>query len=100
MGAVRLGRVGAAAGLRAAIRSGGMALGTATAAAVTAVRLPIHLADDLTPAVAALASYQDGFLVAGIVALVAAVPSLVRCSPRAVTSGPRPAAQPAIGDAV
>ena len=97
MGAVRPGRVGTAAGLLATSRSLGMALGTATAAAVTALRLPIHLADHLTPAVAALASYQDGFLVAGIVALLAAVTSMVRGSARSVTSGARPAEQQAIG---
>src|SRR5439155_25668434 len=51
MGAVRPGRVGTAAGLRATSRNLGMALGTATAAAVTALRLPIHLADHLSPAV-------------------------------------------------
>src|SRR5438046_5904903 len=97
MGAVRPGRVGTAAGLLATSRSLGMALGTATAAAVTALRLPIHLADHLTPAVAALASYQDGILVAGIVALLAAVTSMVRGSARSVASGARPAEQQAIG---
>src|SRR5439155_1601139 len=52
MGAVRPGRVGTAAGLLATSRNLGMALGTATAAAVIALRLPVHLADQLSPTAA------------------------------------------------
>jgi len=77
--------------------SNGQLVALFDAAAVTALRLPIHLADHLTPAVAALAAYQDGFLVAGIVALLAAVTSMVRGSARSVASGARPAEQQAIG---
>src|SRR2546430_7422316 len=55
-------RSGTAAGLLATSRSLGMALGTATAAAVIALRLPAHLAEHAGATVATLASYQDGFL--------------------------------------
>src|SRR5207302_1198724 len=80
MGAAARPRIGTAAGLLATSRSLGMALGTATAAAVIALRMPAHLADHVGATVATLASYQDGFLVASAVALLAAVTSMVRGS--------------------
>jgi len=96
MGAVRAARVGTAAGLLATSRNLGMALGTSTAAAVIALRTPAHLAEHAGPQAAALASYQDGFLVAGTVALLAAVASMVRGS-AAETAPTRAAEQRAIG---
>src|SRR5438876_263361 len=72
MGAASRARMGTAAGLLATSRSLGMALGTATAAAVIALRMPAHLADHLGATVATLASYQDGFVVASAVAPLAA----------------------------
>lgn len=97
MGAVRAARVGTAAGLLATSRNLGMALGTATAAAVIALRTPAHLAQHAGPQAAALASYQDGFLVAGTVALLAAVTSMVRGSAAEATPKRRTAEQSAIG---
>jgi EmrB/QacA subfamily drug resistance transporter len=97
MGSVRPARMGTAAGLLATSRNLGMALGTASAAAVIAFRLPAHLADHAGPTAAALASYQDGFLVAGIVALLAAVTSMVRGSAAAAPHSSRAVEQQAIG---
>jgi len=97
MGAVRPARMGTAAGLLATSRNLGMALGTATAAAVIAFRLPAHLADHAGPTAAALASYQDGFLVAGVVALLAAVTSIVRGSAASAPQSSRAVEQQAIG---
>jgi EmrB/QacA subfamily drug resistance transporter len=97
MGAVRPARMGTAAGLLATSRNLGMALGTATAAAVIAFRLPAHLADHAGPTTAALASYQDGFLVAGVVALLAAVTSMVRGSAASAPRSSRAVEQQAIG---
>jgi len=97
MGAVRAGRVGTAAGLLATSRNLGMALGTATAAAVIALRLPAHLAAHLTPTAATLVSYQDGFLTAGAVALLAAMTSMVRGSARSAATARRQADQQAMG---
>jgi EmrB/QacA subfamily drug resistance transporter len=97
MGAVRPARMGTAAGLLATSRNLGMALGTATAAAVIAFRFPAHLADHAGPTAAALASYQDGFLVAGVVALLAAVTSMVRGSAASDTQSSRAVEQQAIG---
>ena len=74
-----------------------MALGTATAAAVIAFRLPAHLAEHSGPTAAALASYQDGFLVAGVVALLAAVTSMVRGSAASAPQSSRAAEQQATG---
>src|ERR1700674_5227292 len=97
MGAVRPARLGTAARLLATSRNLGMALGTATAAAVIAFRLPAHLADHAGPTAAALASYQDGFLVAGVVALLAAVTSIVRGSAASAPQSSRAVEQQAIG---
>jgi len=97
MGAVRAARVGTAAGLLATSRNLGMAFGTAVAAAVIALRTSAHLAEHAGPQAAALASYQDGFLVAGIVAVLAAVTSIVRGSAAEATPRPRAADQRAIG---
>ena len=97
MGAVRPGRVGTAAGLLATSRNLGMALGTATAAAVIALRLPVHLADHLSPTAATLVAYQDGFLTAGVVALLAAMTSMVRGSARSAATARRQADQQAMG---
>ena len=97
MGAVQPARMGTAAGLLATSRNLGMALGTATAAAVIAFRLPAHLAEHSGPTAAALASYQDGFLVAGVVALLAAVTSMVRGSAASARESLRAAEQQAIG---
>ena len=97
MGAVRPGRVGTAAGLLATSRNLGMALGTATAAAVIALRLPVHLADHLSPTAATLVAYQDGFLTAGVVALLAAMTSMVRGSARSAATATRPAEQQVMG---
>src|SRR2546423_14369545 len=80
MGAASRARMGTAAGLLATSRSLGMALGTATAAAVIALRMPAHLANHVGATVATLASYQDGFLVASAVAPPAALTSMVRGS--------------------
>src|SRR3984893_254141 len=97
MGAVRPARMGTAAGLLATSRNLGMALGPATAAAVIAFRLPAHLAEHAGPTAAALASYQDGFLVAGVVALLAAVTSMVRGSAASAPQSSRAVEQQAIG---
>jgi len=97
MGAVRPARMGTAAGLLATSRNLGMALGIATAAAVIALRVPAHLAAHAGPTAAALASYQDGFLVAGTVALLAAVTSMVRGSATSADRSPRPVEPQAIG---
>jgi len=97
MGAVRAARLGTAAGLLATSRNLGMAFGTAVAAAVIALRTSAHLAEHAGPQAAALASYQDGFLVAGIVAVLAAVTSIVRGSAAEATPRPRAADQRAIG---
>jgi EmrB/QacA subfamily drug resistance transporter len=97
MGAVRAARVGTAAGLLATSRNLGMALGTATAAAVIALRTPAYLAQHAGPQLAALASYQDGFLVAAAVALLAALTSMVRGSAAEAGATHRAAEQQAIG---
>jgi len=97
MGAVPMARIGTAAGLLATSRNLGMALGTATAAAVIALRLPAHLAEHAGPTVATLASYQDGFLVAGVVALLAALTSIVRGSTASASTTPTTVEQQAIG---
>jgi predicted MFS family arabinose efflux permease len=97
MGAASRARMGTAAGLLATSRSLGMALGTATAAAVIALRMPAHLAEHGGAMVATLASYQDGFLVAGGVALLAAMTSMVRGSAISVDRSARPAEPQAIG---
>ena len=97
MGAVRPGRVGTAAGLLATSRNLGMALGTATAAAVIALRLPVHLADHLSPTAATLVAYQDGFLTAGVIALLAAMTSMVRGSARSAATARRQAEQQVMG---
>ena len=57
----------------------------------------IHLAHHAGPQAAALTSYQDGFLVAGAVALLAAITSMVRGSAAEATATRRAAEQPAIG---
>jgi EmrB/QacA subfamily drug resistance transporter len=85
-------RSGTAAGALATSRNLGMALGIAVAGAVTAARLPTHLAEHLGPTPAAVAAYQDAFLAAAVVALLAAAASLVRprrnaAEPVAVRSG-------------
>jgi MFS family permease len=97
MGAVRASRVGTAAGLLATSRNLGMALGTATAAAVIALRTPTHLAQHVGSQVAALTSYQDGFLVAGAAALLAAITSMVRGSAAESSATHSTAEQRAIG---
>jgi EmrB/QacA subfamily drug resistance transporter len=97
MGAVRPSRVGTAAGLLATSRNLGMALGTSTAAAVIAFRVPAHLAQHAGPTMAALASYQDGFLVAAVVALLAAVTSMVRGSAASALKTASAAEQQATG---
>ncbi|MDQ6713894.1 MAG: MFS transporter [Candidatus Dormibacteraeota bacterium] len=97
MGAVSLERIGTAAGLLATSRNLGMALGTAMAAAVVALRLPAHLAQDAGPTVATLASYQDAFLVAGLVALLAALASVVRGSSASARTEPAAVERQAIG---
>src|SRR5438128_281480 len=97
MGAASRARMGTAAGLLATSRSLGMALGTATAAAVIALRLPAHLAAHLTPTAATLVSYQDGFLTAGAVALLAAMTSMVRGPARSAATARRQAEQQAMG---
>jgi len=61
------------------------------------VRTSAHLAEHAGPQAAALASYQDGFLVAGIVAVLAAVTSIVRGSAAEATPRPRAADRRAIG---
>lgn len=83
-------RSGTAAGALATSRNLGMALGIALAGAVTAARIPAHLADHLDPTRAAVAAYQDAFLVAALVALLAAGASVIRPSRRAAI---RPAAE-------
>src|SRR5213082_449598 len=97
MGAASRARMGTAAGLLATSRSLGMALGTATAAAVIALRLPAHLAEHAGATVAKLASYQDGFLVAGAVALLAAMTSMVRGSAASADRSSRAVEPQAIG---
>ncbi len=97
MGAASRARMGTAAGLLATSRSLGMALGTATAAAVIALRMPAHLADHLGATVATLASYQDGFVVASAVALLAATTSMVRGSAASANRSSRPVEPQAIG---
>jgi MFS family permease len=97
MGAVRAARVGTAAGLLATSRNLGMALGTATAAAVIAVRIPAYLAQHVGPTVATLASYQDGFLVAALVAILAAGTSIVRGSAGSAIETAKTVEQRAIG---
>jgi EmrB/QacA subfamily drug resistance transporter len=96
MGAVRENRVGTAAGLLATSRNLGMALGTTTAAAIIALRVPAHLAAHLGATIAALAAYQDAFVVAGAIALLAALTSAVRGSTVSASS-PRAVEQRAIG---
>lgn len=71
-------RSGTAAGALATSRNLGMALGIAAAGAVTAARIPAHLNEHLDPTHAAVAAYQDAFVVAAVVALLAAGTSLVR----------------------
>jgi EmrB/QacA subfamily drug resistance transporter len=71
-------RSGTAAGALATSRNLGMALGIALAGAITAGRIPAHLAEHLDPVRAAVASYQDAFIAAAIVGLLAAITSLVR----------------------
>lgn len=71
-------RSGTAAGALATSRNLGMALGIAMAAAVTAARVPAHLAEHLSASQAAVAAYEDAFLAAAVVALLAAAASLVR----------------------
>lgn len=71
-------RSGTAAGALATSRNLGMALGIAAAGAVTAARIPAHLSEHLDPTRAAVAAYQDAFVVAAVVALLAAGASLVR----------------------
>src|SRR2546430_13607240 len=90
-------RSGTAAGLLATSRSLGMALGTATAAAVIALRMPAHLANHVGATVATLASYQDGFLVASAVALLAAMTSMVRGSTASADRSSRAVEPQAIG---
>jgi hypothetical protein len=97
MGAVRPARVGTAAGLLATSRNLGMALGTSTAAAVIAFRVPAHLAQHAGPTIAALASYQDGFVVAAVVALLAAATSMVRGSAVSALKTPRAVEHQAMG---
>src|SRR6266566_5132246 len=97
MGAASRARMGTAAGLLATSRSLGMALGTATAAAVIALRMPAHLANHVGATVATLASYQDGFLVASAVALLAAMTSMVRGSTASADRSSRPVEPQAIG---
>ena len=97
MGAVQAARVGTAAGLLATSRNLGMALGTATAAAVIALRTPVHLAQHAGPTVAALASYQDGFVVAAAAAVLAAVTSIVRGSTASTMTTRRTVERQAIG---
>jgi EmrB/QacA subfamily drug resistance transporter len=76
-------RSGTAAGALATSRNLGMALGIALAGAVTAARLPAHLSQHLDPTHAAVAAYQDAFVAAALIALLAAVASLVRPSRQA-----------------
>ena len=71
-------RSGTAAGALATSRNLGMALGIAMAAAVTAARVPAHLAEHLSAGQATVAAYEDAFLAAAVVALLAAAASLVR----------------------
>src|SRR5437868_2876253 len=97
MGAASRARMGTAAGLLATSRSLGMALGTATAAAVIALRMPAHLAEHGGATVATLASYQDGFLVAAAVALLAAMTSMVRGSAASADRSSRAVEPQAIG---
>ena len=97
MGAASRARMGTAAGLLATSRSLGMALGTATAAAVIALRMPAHLAQHGGTTVATLASYQDGFVVAGTVALLAAMTSMVRGSAASSDRSSRAVEPQAIG---
>jgi EmrB/QacA subfamily drug resistance transporter len=75
-------RSGTAAGALATSRNLGMALGIALAAAVSALRIPVHLAQHLEPTRAAVAAYQDAFIAAGAIALLAATASLVKPSRR------------------
>lgn len=74
-------RSGTAAGALATSRNLGMALGIASAAAVTAARVPVHLAEHLSPAQATVAAYQDAFLTGAVIAVLAAAASMVRPSP-------------------
>jgi EmrB/QacA subfamily drug resistance transporter len=76
-------RSGTAAGALATSRNLGMALGIAMAAAVTAARVPAHLAEHLSIGQATVAAYEDAFLAAAVVALLAAAASLIRPSARA-----------------
>ncbi len=73
-------RSGTAAGALATSRNLGMALGIATAGAVSAARIPVHLGEHLSSSAATVAAYQDAFLVAAIVALLAAAASMIRPS--------------------
>jgi len=73
-------RSGTAAGALATSRNLGMALGIATAGAVSAARIPVHPGEHLSSSAATVAAYQDAFLVAAIVALLAATASMVRPS--------------------
>ncbi|HEY9286538.1 MAG TPA: MFS transporter [Candidatus Dormibacteraeota bacterium] len=86
-------RSGTAAGALATSRNLGMALGIAMAAAVTAARVPAHLAEHLSVGQATVAAYEDAFLAAAVVALLAAGASLIRPSARAAAgSAPQVAA--------
>jgi EmrB/QacA subfamily drug resistance transporter len=76
-------RSGTAAGALATSRNLGMALGTALAGAITAARTSAYLAEHFNAAQAAIAAYQDAFIGAAVVALLAAGASLVRPSRRA-----------------
>lgn len=89
-------RSGTAAGALATSRNLGMALGIALAGAITAARVPVHLAEQMDPAHATIAAYQDAFLVAALMALLAAGASLVRPG-RRVASRPQVRPEIAVG---
>jgi EmrB/QacA subfamily drug resistance transporter len=80
-------RSGTAAGALATSRNLGMALGTALAAAVTAIRMPVYQAEHLGPTQATIASYQDAFLCAAVIAVIAAAASLIRPARRRSAEG-------------
>jgi len=84
MSGAPLQRSGTAAGALATSRNLGMALGIAVAGAITAARLPAHLTEHLDPTRAAIAAYQDAFILAAAVALLAVAASLVRPSRQVV----------------
>jgi EmrB/QacA subfamily drug resistance transporter len=83
LGAVPGDRLGTASGVLAQMRVNGQALGIALSAAVVAIRMPVHLAEQPSGGSAAdtaalVSSIHDAFVVAATICAVGIVTSLVR----------------------